>query len=480
MPHSLEAEECLLSCCLLDGADVVARCIEAQLGPRSFYDSKHGVIFSCLLDLYHRRRPTDIAIVAEELKAGGQLDEIGSYSFLEQVSHLIPTTAQASYFIAKVRELDRLRAAIRTGAAFVESAYGFSGGSVSEHLAHAFEELRNSLEDQPTSGAVMPWNSLMNFDPKQDPDSLMGRRFLCRTGGAVLVAPSGVGKSVLSVQWSSCAALGRPFFGLHVRAPLRVLYVQAEDDIGDVAEAVQGVVREYDITGADLALLRENMRIVRWNDAAGDKFLARLRAEYRVFRYDLVVANPLFSFCGCDVSKQAEMSRFLRNGLNPILNETGAACVIVHHTNKPKDDEKPGKGDEELRYVMSGSGEITNWARAIVALQQVKAAGSGTYKMAFVKRGLRAGLVDAEGRPTTSVLIQHSARGLCWIPSSYSPRKDRGQFEAKIDIQRARAVFVRGLPWPRNKAAIAEDQGLSERAVHDYRDDIESELEAVA
>ena len=45
LPHSLEAEEYLLSCCLLDGSDVISRCLEARIRPESFYDSKHGMIF---------------------------------------------------------------------------------------------------------------------------------------------------------------------------------------------------------------------------------------------------------------------------------------------------------------------------------------------------------------------------------------------------------------------------------------------------
>jgi replicative DNA helicase len=35
-PHSIEAEEYLLSCCLLDGADVISRCLEARIRPESF------------------------------------------------------------------------------------------------------------------------------------------------------------------------------------------------------------------------------------------------------------------------------------------------------------------------------------------------------------------------------------------------------------------------------------------------------------
>ena len=128
LPHSLEAEEYLLSCCLLDGADVVSRCLEARIKPQSFYDSKHGIVFERLLDLYNRQAPIDISVVAEELKTARQLEQIGGYAFLTQVSSRIPTTAQASYFIQKVREQALLREIIRSATGAVEDCYGFTGG----------------------------------------------------------------------------------------------------------------------------------------------------------------------------------------------------------------------------------------------------------------------------------------------------------------------------------------------------------------
>lgn len=96
----------------------------------SFYDPKHGVVFEVLLNLYNTQKPIDISVVAEELKTTRKLDEIGGYAFLAQVSSRIPTTAQAGYFIEKVREQALLREIVRvspaTGA--VEDCYGFSGG----------------------------------------------------------------------------------------------------------------------------------------------------------------------------------------------------------------------------------------------------------------------------------------------------------------------------------------------------------------
>src|SRR5947209_17055319 len=128
LPHSIEAEEYLLSCCLLDGADVVSRCLEARIKPESFYDQKHGVIFERLLELYNRQAPIDVSVVAEELKTARQLDAIGGYAFLTQVSSRIPTTAQASYFIEKVREQSLLREIISSATGAVEAGFNFSGG----------------------------------------------------------------------------------------------------------------------------------------------------------------------------------------------------------------------------------------------------------------------------------------------------------------------------------------------------------------
>ncbi len=128
LPHSIEAEEYLLSCCLLDGSEVVSRCLEARIRPESFYVAAHGIIFERLLDLYNRQQPIDVSVVAEELKTAKQLDAVGGYAFLTQVSSRIPTTAQAGYFIDKVREQSLLREIIRSATGAVEECYNFSGG----------------------------------------------------------------------------------------------------------------------------------------------------------------------------------------------------------------------------------------------------------------------------------------------------------------------------------------------------------------
>jgi replicative DNA helicase len=127
-PHSVEAEEQLLSACLLDGGDVVARCLEGKIAPASFYVPANRLIYEKLLELYNAGKPIDLAILAEELKTSKQLDEIGGYAYLTRISGRIPTTAGAAYFIEKVRELALLREIIRAASSAVEDCYNYTGG----------------------------------------------------------------------------------------------------------------------------------------------------------------------------------------------------------------------------------------------------------------------------------------------------------------------------------------------------------------
>jgi len=355
-------------------------------------------------------------------------------------------------------------------------------GTLTDASVYGFEEQRfreaekEILADyHKVHGEHMPWEHLLQFDPKHDPDCLFGNRYLGRGDGALLVAQSGVGKSVLGFQWGACAALGRPIMGLKVHKPLRTLLVQAEDGFGDVAEEAQGFVDGFKPAVDELIALSQRFRIERWNDVASTSFLARLEAKAKEWPFDFLIINPLLSFAGCNLSDQKEASAFFRNGLNPILCRANAACLVIHHTGKPPKEEKNEPSNDDLNYLAFGSSELTNWARSIVTLQAIKSAGLGTYKLIFGKRGGRAGIVDESGNPTRQVYVEHAKSGLCWLPSDWRPElAGDGKFKPKFDMSAARALYDPELPWKQNEAAIAKDQQLSGRAVRGYRRTLEA------
>ena len=222
LPHSLEAEEYLLSCCLLDGADVLSRCLEARIRAESFYDPKHGIVFQCLLELYNRQAPIDVSVVAEELKTSRQLDPIGGYAFLTQISSKIPTTAQASYFIEKVREQSLLREIIRSATGAVEDCYGFSGGIdefVDQIETKIFAVTQNRVSEsakqmkEPTTEAMKVINKMLMKKGEltgissgfKDLDQMMWG--FQKQEMIVLAARPSMGKTSLALNFAEAAAL---------------------------------------------------------------------------------------------------------------------------------------------------------------------------------------------------------------------------------------------------------------------------------
>lgn len=126
-PASEEAERHLLSCCLLDGQETIARAVLAGISPLSLGVPNHVIIFETLLELYAAQKLTDIHIVAEELRTKRKLEEIGGYAFLVQITKSESTTAHAVYFIEKVKEQSMLRDILRACATATEECANFTG-----------------------------------------------------------------------------------------------------------------------------------------------------------------------------------------------------------------------------------------------------------------------------------------------------------------------------------------------------------------
>ena len=231
MPHSVEAEEYLLSCCLLDGADVISRCLEARIRPESFYVEAHGVVYERLTDLYNRQVPVDVGTVAEDLKTAKLLDKVGGYAFLTQVSSRIPTTAQAGFFIEKVRELALLREIIRAGTGTVEACYDFSGGIdefVDQVEQRIFAVTQNRVSEsakpmrEPTKEAMSVINKMMMKKGEltgvssglKDLDVLTWG--FQRTEMIILAARPSMGKTSLALGFAEAAAMPKKGEGVGV------------------------------------------------------------------------------------------------------------------------------------------------------------------------------------------------------------------------------------------------------------------------
>jgi hypothetical protein len=386
LPHSIEAEEYLLSCCLIDGPEVVRRANEAGISPASFFLPGHAVIFGVLQDLLLRRVPIDVAVLGEELKRTKQLDSVGGYAFLTRVSGSIPTTAQAGYFIETVAGLSARREILRRAVGLIEACR-----DPSQSIPNLIEQSRMP-EGLSAMGADAEGFASFELPPDGDRSVLLGDRFLNRGDGMVISGQSGMGKSSLVRQMMASWALGRPFHGMKSNGRLRSLEIQAEDSRGDIAEARLSIEAGMKLSDEERAQVDGAGQIVTERVLRGRGFMQRLGRLIARHKPDLVWINPLQAFIEGDVTDARDLGDFLRAGLNGLSGEEPTcAFVIVHHTTKPATGkERADRLWHEEMYGMAGGAEIINWARGIAVLKATPE--KGDFNLVLAKRGTRAGV----------------------------------------------------------------------------------------
>ena len=275
--------------------------------------------------------------------------------------------------------------------------------------ANSWEDWLTARETDEDQSTIVTVKDLMDFDPKKDPDNLIGNRWLTRGSSMIISGGTGIGKSSLMMQIIIRWCLGIDFFGIKPVKPLKIGVIQAENDKGDLAEAFRGVTHTMRLSGDQMRHLNTNLEFRTETVRTGEQFLAYARRFIHRSKLDLIVADPLFSYFGGDLSDQSEVSVFLRNKLQPILHETKVAWIWMHHVSKPqrKENGEP-LTTMELAHAGFGSSELANWAREIAVLHEVGQFKPRRFQLAFCKRGSRLGL------ESPILNVQHSATGIQW------------------------------------------------------------------
>ena len=281
-------------------------------------------------------------------------------------------------------------------------------------------------------GDAVSLSELLDYDTKNDPNSVLGDRWLCKGASCLFVAQSGIGKSSLAMQLAIGWALELPHATFNIRAkkPLKSLLIQAENDRGDMAEQVQGVVSALGLTDTQRHELNDRLIIFRDATHSGHEFLAIVESLVRIHKPDLVWIDPLLNYIGDDISDQAVCSAYTQR-ISQIGIETGAVFLILHHTGKPRVE--GAKTASDLAYMGLGSSVLTAWAREVVTLQRTHDLpdGEACFEITCTKRRKRAGMFNLETNEiSANSYIQHMGSTICWAlckkpepPEEEKPKK---------------------------------------------------------
>lgn len=79
------------------------------LNDDDFYRPSHRLIFKAMKQLIHQHKPIDLVTLRDELKARGNLADIGGEDYLVQIAEFVPSPANSSYYAQIVLDKATLR-----------------------------------------------------------------------------------------------------------------------------------------------------------------------------------------------------------------------------------------------------------------------------------------------------------------------------------------------------------------------------------
>jgi hypothetical protein len=218
---------------------------------------------------------------------------------------------------------------------------------------------------------------------------LLANRYLTRGSGMFFVAPSGQGKSTAVMQMMVCWACGRESFEIAPSRPLRIIMIQAEDDDADLTDMAK-VVDHLGFSQAERQRIAANSWIETINDKIGLDAIRAIEKILELRACDLLILNPYLAYLGADSKDEEANSTFLRAYFQALLNRYRIAALVVHHTPKTNFRHNTAKWSTmDWMYSGAGAAVLTNWARAILAMDPL--GESGVFKFIAAKRHQRIG-----------------------------------------------------------------------------------------
>lgn len=136
-PHSIEAEQAVLGCILLNAKVAIPLVADIFGAGEMFYDLRHQNIYEAIVELINQSVPIDLITLTERLKSRNQLEPCGGVTYL---SALVDTGTSASgveYFAEIVEEKAMLRRLITACTQTVSKVYDNAGESPESLLSTA-------------------------------------------------------------------------------------------------------------------------------------------------------------------------------------------------------------------------------------------------------------------------------------------------------------------------------------------------------
>lgn len=219
MPHSIEAEQAVICCVLID--NTVSMDIIPVLTDEHFYSQAHQIIFSHMQKLYNERKPVDFVTLVDSLEKEGRLGEVGGIDYITSLTYIVPSAVNFNSYLTIVKDACVLRRLIKASSEIIDMSY--NNASKQEALQFAEKSIFDISKEESASDLELLNESLKEVIKKfdtiaRDRNSLRGlstgfagldrlTNGLQRSDLIILAARPGAGKTSLSMNILNHTAL---------------------------------------------------------------------------------------------------------------------------------------------------------------------------------------------------------------------------------------------------------------------------------
>ena len=188
----------------------------------------------------------------------------------------------------------------------------------------------------PTARTVV----MMKDDPLPPPTPIIGGGLLNQDGMMLITGPEKVGKSTMVTYLGWCMASGTPFFQWPIEKPLRVLYIQLENNPALSEELTVSMGMPFNMVGA------ENYYQASWLEwTSGKEDWEDLGNMLDEVAPDVLIIDPLYLFYGGAENSNDEARNFLVAFRNKYAGKYRALVLLHHHSKDHADTahRRPGQ-----------------------------------------------------------------------------------------------------------------------------------------
>jgi len=221
-PNSIEAEEAVLGCMLIN-SESVPKAIQ-MLDEKSFYNSANSIIFENMKELFDNNNSIDYVSLSDLLKKKKQLDLVGGAYYVTGLSNNAPSAQNIEYYANIVKEKEILRRIISVAVNISTEAYESSDDAT--NILDKAEQILFNVSQDVQKGKFTSIEPLLH-----DVLDMWGNR----KSGSLTGVPSGfydLDNLLSGFQKSDLIILaGRPSMGKTALALNSIIFKSAESSI---------------------------------------------------------------------------------------------------------------------------------------------------------------------------------------------------------------------------------------------------------